>query len=142
MRGKPFTSCRLLHVFIFSILRFVKHYGLPANYLVLCLHVCYHLNMPVRNHSLLSARDFPNVYGNRNEIIAATTVIVLFSVIVMGAFCEPLLHTLNIRMGVNSDEYMREWRSRRTLNGRFHRFGEFEPLAKESIDFAIICIHS
>mmetsp|Transcript_24961 Transcript_24961/g.58570 ORF Transcript_24961/g.58570 Transcript_24961/m.58570 type:complete len:657 (-) Transcript_24961:114-2084(-) len=68
------------------------------------------------------ARDFPDVYGNRNEIIAATTVIVLFSVIVMGAFCDPLLQTLGIRMGVNSDEYMREWRSRRTLNGRFHRF--------------------
>ena len=49
-------------------------------------------------------------------------VIVFFSIIVMGACCEPLLHTLQIRMGVNNEEYMREWRNRRKLDGRFHRF--------------------
>merc|ERR1711924_580469 len=68
------------------------------------------------------ARDFPNVHGNRDEVIAATMVIVFFSVIVMGALCEPLLHVLDIRMGVDNDEYMREWRNRRTLDGKFHRF--------------------
>jgi len=68
------------------------------------------------------AREFPDVYGNKNEIIAATMVIVFFSVIVMGACCEPLLHSLKIRMGVDSDEYMREWRNRRSLKGSFHRF--------------------
>jgi hypothetical protein len=72
----------------------------------------------------VSARDFPDMYGNKNEVVAATMVIVFFSVIVMGACCEPLLHSLQIRMGVNNDEYMREWRNRRSLNGRFHRFGK------------------
>ena len=68
------------------------------------------------------ARDFPDVYGNKNEIVAATMVIVFFSIIVMGACCEPLLHALNIRMGVDNDEYMKEWRNRRQLNSKFHRF--------------------
>ena len=76
----------------------------------------------------LSARDFPDVYGNKNEIVAATMVIVFFSVIVMGAFCEPLLHALQIRMGVDNDEYMREWRNRRQLDGRFHRLGKSQLL--------------
>uniref|UniRef100_A0A7S4AET3 Sodium/hydrogen exchanger 8 n=1 Tax=Pseudo-nitzschia australis TaxID=44445 RepID=A0A7S4AET3_9STRA len=66
------------------------------------------------------ARDFPDIYGHKDEVVATTTVIVFFSVIVMGACCEPLLHKLNIRMGVDNDEYMREWRTRRSLNGRLH----------------------
>ncbi len=49
-------------------------------------------------------------------------VIVFFSIIVMGACCEPLLHALNIRMGVDNEEYMKEWRNRRQLNSKFHRF--------------------
>lgn len=68
------------------------------------------------------ARDFPDVYGNRNEVVAATMAIVLFSVIIMGACCEPLLHGLNIRMSVDNEEYMREWRNRRKLEGSFYRF--------------------
>lgn len=67
------------------------------------------------------ARDFPDVFGNKNEVIAATIVIVFFSVIVMGACCELLLYKLDIRMGVDNDEYMREWRNRRRLNGPLHR---------------------
>jgi len=73
--------------------------------------------------SFSSARDFPDAHGNRSEIVAATMVIVFFSIIVMGAGCEPLLRALDIRTGVNNDEYMREWRNRRSLEGRFHRFG-------------------
>lgn len=80
---------------------------------------------------MFSARDFPDTYGNKNEIVSATTVIVFFSIIVMGACCEPLLHSLKIRMGVDNEEYMKEWRNRRSLNGRFHKFGKSSLLKKE-----------
>jgi sodium/hydrogen exchanger 8 len=56
------------------------------------------------------ARDFPDLYGNNDEVVAATMVIVLVTVIIMGGFCEPLLHLLNIRMDVDGHEYMKEWR--------------------------------
>ena len=62
--------------------------------------------------------------GNRSDVVAATMVIVFFSIIVMGACCEPLLHCLGIQMSVDDEEYMREWRHRRQLDGKFHRFGE------------------
>ena len=75
-----------------------------------------------------SARDFPNLYDNKDEVIAATMVIVFLSVIVMGAFCEPLLHVLDIRMGVNDEEYMKEWRNRRSLTGLFHELGEYSVI--------------
>ena len=71
------------------------------------------------------ARDFPNVHGNKDEVIAATMVIVFFSVIVMGAFCDPLLKILNIQMGVDNQEYMKEWRNRRSLDGRIHQLGMY-----------------
>jgi len=67
------------------------------------------------------ARDFPDVYGNKDEVIATTMVIVFLSVIVMGAFCDPLLKILNIRMGVDNEEYMKEWRKRRSLDGKIHQ---------------------
>jgi len=67
-------------------------------------------------------RDFPDEYGNKNEFVAATMIIVLFSIIFMGACCEPLLRFLGIQMGVDNQEYMREWRKRRQLTGRFHSF--------------------
>ena len=52
-------------------------------------------------------------------------VIVFFSVIVMGACCDPLLQRLDIRMGVDNDEYMLEWRNRRSLTGPLHTLGEY-----------------
>lgn len=63
------------------------------------------------------ARDFPDIYNNRDEVIAATLVIVFFSIIVMGAFCEPLLRVLDIRMNVDESEYMKVWHDRRFLTG-------------------------
>ncbi|KAL3905041.1 MAG: hypothetical protein SGILL_009836 [Bacillariaceae sp.] len=68
------------------------------------------------------ARDFPDLYGNQDEIVAATMVIVLVTIIIMGGLTEPLLYLLDIRMGVNDEEYMKEWRLRRTLKGPFHEF--------------------
>jgi len=50
-------------------------------------------------------------------VIAATLVIVFFSIIVMGAFCEPLLRVLDIRMNVDESEYMKVWHDRRSLTG-------------------------
>lgn len=41
----------------------------------------------------------------------------------MGAFCEPLLNILNIRMDVDDEEYMKEWRNRRSLDGPIHQLG-------------------
>ena len=74
----------------------------------------------------ISVRDFPDEYGNKNEFVAATMIIVLFSIIFMGACCEPLLRFLGIQMGVDNQEYMREWRKRRQLTGRFHSFGKLK----------------
>lgn len=70
------------------------------------------------------ARDFPNLYGNNDEIVAATMVIVLITIIIMGGFCEQLLSLLDIRMDVNDKAYMKEWRLRRSLKGAFHDFGK------------------
>eukprot|EP00980_Cylindrotheca_fusiformis_P000687 scaffold167_cov110-Cylindrotheca_fusiformis.AAC.15 len=67
------------------------------------------------------ARNFPNVYGHENDIVTTTMVIVLINVLVMGGFTEYLLDFLNIRMGVDEEEYMRTWRKQRTLKGTFHR---------------------
>jgi NhaP-type Na+/H+ or K+/H+ antiporter len=68
------------------------------------------------------ARDFPDLYGNNDEVVAATMVIVLITIIIMGGVCEPLLYMLGIRMDVNDEEYMKEWRMRRSLKGPFHEF--------------------
>jgi NhaP-type Na+/H+ or K+/H+ antiporter len=74
------------------------------------------------------ARDFPDLYGNNDNIVAATMVIVLITIIIMGGFCEPMLRCLDIRMNVCDVEYMREWHLRRSLKGAFHEFGKFENL--------------
>lgn len=74
------------------------------------------------------ALDFPDLYGNNEEFVAATMVIVLITIIIMGGFCEPLLHCLGIRMNVNDEEYMKEWHLRRSLKGSFHDFGEYANL--------------
>jgi sodium/hydrogen exchanger 8 len=68
------------------------------------------------------ARDFPDLYGNQDEVVAATMVIVFVTIIIMGGLTEPLLYMLDIRMSVNDKEYMREWRMRRSLKGPFHDF--------------------
>jgi NhaP-type Na+/H+ or K+/H+ antiporter len=82
------------------------------------------------------ARDFPDVYGNKDDVIATTMVIVFFSVIVMGAFCDPLLKILNIQMGVDNQEYMKEWRNRRSLDGRIHQLGMYLYFNKVRIRFS------
>lgn len=71
------------------------------------------------------ARDFPDLYGNKDEVVAATMMIVLVTIIIMGGFCESLLSALNIKMDVNDKAYMKEWRLRRSLKGAFHDFGTF-----------------
>ena len=68
-------------------------------------------------------RSFPNVYGHADEFTAATMVIVLISIIVMGGATETLLHFLGIEMGVDEDEYMQKWHRQRALKGWFHDFG-------------------
>jgi len=68
------------------------------------------------------AREFPDVYGNRNEFIAATMVIVVITIVLMGGATEPLMDRLSIRMNVDNDEYMREWHQKRKLKGRFLHF--------------------
>jgi len=51
------------------------------------------------------ACDFPNTYGNRNDMIAATMMIVLFTVFVMGTFTLPMLKCLKIDIGVDLDNF-------------------------------------
>ena len=69
------------------------------------------------------ARGYPDKYGNQHEFIAATAVIVVLTIVVMGGMMGPLLQYLGIRTGVSEDEYMKEWHKQRKLKGAFHRFG-------------------
>ena len=71
------------------------------------------------------AREFPDVYGHRNEFIAATMVIVVITIVLMGGATEPLMDRLDIRMNVDNDEYMRAWHQKRKLKGRFLHFGMY-----------------
>eukprot|EP00529_Nitzschia_sp_RCC80_P015924 CAMPEP_0113487872 /NCGR_PEP_ID=MMETSP0014_2-20120614/25727_1 /TAXON_ID=2857 /ORGANISM="Nitzschia sp." /LENGTH=684 /DNA_ID=CAMNT_0000381571 /DNA_START=138 /DNA_END=2192 /DNA_ORIENTATION=+ /assembly_acc=CAM_ASM_000159 len=87
------------------------------------------------------ARDFPDLYGNKDEVVAATMVIVLVTIIVMGGFCEKLLGLLNIKMDVNEKRYMKEWRLRRSLKGAFHDFEKqyvFDVVVKDTIDIEMV----
>lgn len=68
------------------------------------------------------AREFPDVYGHRDEFIAATMVIVVITIVLMGGATEPLMDRLGIRMNVDNDEYMRTWHHKRKLKGRFLHF--------------------
>jgi NhaP-type Na+/H+ or K+/H+ antiporter len=70
------------------------------------------------------AQNFPNVNGNSDTFLAATIIIVLVTVIVMGGATEPLIQYLQIRIDVDEKEYMKEWRSRRKLKGLFHTLGK------------------
>jgi len=74
-------------------------------------------------------RSFPNLYGNADEFVAATMVIVLVSIIIMGGVTESLLHFLGIEMGVDEDDYMEEWHRQRELKGWFHDYGTFSIAA-------------
>lgn len=64
-----------------------------------------------------------NSFGHADEFAAATMVIVLISIIVMGGATESLLRALKIDMNVDEEEYMKDWRKKRELKGWFHRFG-------------------
>lgn len=77
-------------------------------------------------------RSFPNLYGNADEFVAATMVIVLVSIIIMGGATESLLNCLGIEMGVDEDEYMEEWHRQRALKGWFHDFGTFSLAAAQT----------
>jgi Sodium/hydrogen exchanger family len=68
------------------------------------------------------ARDFPNLYGNRDSFVTTTMAVVLFTIIIMGGATQTLLESLNIRTGVDEKEYMRHWHAQRKLKGLFHRF--------------------
>lgn len=68
-------------------------------------------------------RKFPNARGHTDEFTAATMVIVLVSIVVMGGLTEKMLQLQRIRTGVDVDEYMVEWKRERQLTGRLHRFG-------------------
>jgi sodium/hydrogen exchanger 8 len=71
------------------------------------------------------ACHFPDIYGHKDEFVAATMVIVLVTIIVMGGGTEPLMDHLKIRTGVDEKEYMRQWHAQRRLKGRFHQFGTY-----------------
>lgn len=70
-------------------------------------------------------RKFPNVQGHTDEFTAATMVIVLVSVVVMGGATEKMLEVLRIRLGVDVDQYMVQWKKERQLTGRLHTFGKW-----------------
>jgi sodium/hydrogen exchanger 8 len=71
------------------------------------------------------ACHFPDIYGHNDEFVAATMVIVLVTIIIMGGGTEPLMDHLKIRTGVDEKEYMRHWHAQRKLKGRFHQFGTY-----------------
>ena len=68
-------------------------------------------------------REFPNVYGHDDEFIAATMIIILFTVIIMGGGTEYLLERLGVETGVDEEQYMFEWRKEHELKGTFHDLG-------------------
>lgn len=70
------------------------------------------------------ARDFPNLYGHRDEFTACTMVIVFVTIVIMGGCTEPLLEYLQITMNVDEKAYMEAWRRRRRLKGFYHEFGK------------------
>jgi NhaP-type Na+/H+ or K+/H+ antiporter len=69
------------------------------------------------------AREFPVVNGHQNEMMTATMVIVLFTIIGMGGTTEWLLQVLDIAVDVDEDLYMENWHKLRELKGPFHAFG-------------------
>jgi hypothetical protein len=69
-------------------------------------------------------RKFPNLYGHADEFTAATMVIVLVTIIIMGGATEHVLRFLNIQMEIDEEEYMRIWREKRRLKGLFHDLGK------------------
>ncbi|MGK3740638.1 MAG: NhaP-type Na+/H+ or K+/H+ antiporter, partial [Bacillariaceae sp.] len=71
------------------------------------------------------AREFPDVYGHRDEFTAATMVIVVITIVLMGGATEPLMDRLGIRMNVDNDEYMRAWHQQRKLKGKLLHFGTY-----------------
>ena len=70
-------------------------------------------------------REFPDVYGHDDEFTAATMLIILFTVMIMGGGTEYLLEYLGIEMGVDEEQYMFEWRKEHELKGRFHDLGKW-----------------
>lgn len=80
-----------------------------------------------------SVRKFPNLYGHADEFTAATIVIVLVTIIIMGGATEHVLRFLNIQMEIDEEEYMRIWREKRRLKGLFHDLGKFDDGASFSI---------
>lgn len=68
------------------------------------------------------AREFPDVYGHKNEFINATMVIVVITIVLMGGLTEPLMDRLGIQINVDNDEYMRAWHQKTKLKGRFLHF--------------------
>jgi NhaP-type Na+/H+ or K+/H+ antiporter len=71
------------------------------------------------------ARKFPDIYGHNEQFVAATMVIVVFTIVIMGGGTESLLDCLKISVNVDENEYMRHWHSRRRLKGFLHRFGTY-----------------
>lgn len=70
------------------------------------------------------ARKFPDIYGHNAEFVAATMVVVVFTIVFMGGATEVMLEKLKISVDVDEIEYMRHWHSRRKLKGFLHRFGK------------------
>jgi sodium/hydrogen exchanger 8 len=93
------------------------------------------------------ARDFPDLYGNKDEFTAATMVIVLVTVIGMGGGTESMLNCLHIRMNVDETEYMKIWRTRRRLKGWFHDLGKSMPMlqrfhAEYALSLILSCLYT
>lgn len=68
-------------------------------------------------------RDFPDDgSGTKDIFVAATMVIVLTTIILMGGTAETLLDAVGIQTNVDEEAYMREWYKARKLKGAFHDF--------------------
>ncbi|CAJ1968367.1 unnamed protein product [Cylindrotheca closterium] len=79
------------------------------------------------------ARKFPDIYGHNAEFVAATMVIVVFTIVFMGGATELVMVKLKISVDVDEREYMRHWHSRRKLKGFLHRF-EYQFLYKCAVE--------
>ena len=76
-------------------------------------------------HSYACVRSFPDTFGHRNNFVAATMLIVLFTVFALGSTTELVLNLLQIEMDVDENKYMENWHRERRSANLIRRFEEF-----------------
>lgn len=67
-------------------------------------------------------RSFPDTFGNRNEFVMTTMVIVLVTVFALGGTTEVMLNRLQIESDIDEERYMADWHRERSSAGLVIKF--------------------